>query len=423
MKIQKDLDELINSGIISEETADKISDFYEIKSSTSGNRLFLVFGILGSLLVSLGIILIIAHNWDELSKSSKTAIAFAPLIIGQLAVAFSIFKSKESKTWKEGSSTFLYVSIGATISLISQIYNISGNMSTFILTWSLLGFPLIYLMRSSMASLLFIIGITWFSAESEYWNYPSARSYYYWGLILLALPHYYYINKIGPKSNFVKFHNWLLVISLVISLGTIGQKNEELMFISYFSLFTIFSLFSKKKFFLDQDHRFSVFQLIGNIGSMVILLSLSFDWFWERLTKEEYTFQKLLDAPETYSVLITASIVLFLILSNKSKKQALQSMLYIIFLITFIVGFLTPYVVVAINLLILAAGIYTIREGTKQDHLGILNYGLLIITALVICRFFDTDLSFVIRGILFVVVGIGFFFTNYWMLKKRKGNE
>jgi hypothetical protein len=42
---------------------------------------------------------------------------------------------------------------------------------------------------------------------------------------------------------------------------------------------------------------------------------------------------------------------------------------------------------------------------------------------LAVCRFFDTDLSFIIRGLLFVTVGIGFFATNYWMIKKRKANE
>jgi hypothetical protein len=65
----------------------------------------------------------------------------------------------------------------------------------------------------------------------------------------------------------------------------------------------------------------------------------------------------------------------------------------------------------------------TILDGAKKDHLGVLNYGLLIIMVLAVCRFFDTDLSFIIRGLLFVSVGIGFFATNYWMLKKRKANE
>ena len=39
------------------------------------------------------------------------------------------------------------------------------------------------------------------------------------------------------------------------------------------------------------------------------------------------------------------------------------------------------------------------------------------------CRFFDTNMSFVIRGLLFVAVGVGFFITNYVMLKKQKARE
>jgi hypothetical protein len=71
---------------------------------------------------------------------------------------------------------------------------------------------------------------------------------------------------------------------------------------------------------------------------------------------------------------------------------------------------------------LLALGVLYIRKGIRQDHLGILNYGLLIITALIICRFFDTKWSFILRGILFVMVGIGFFIANYQMLQKRKDN-
>jgi len=33
---------------------------------------------------------------------------------------------------------------------------------------------------------------------------------------------------------------------------------------------------------------------------------------------------------------------------------------------------------------------------------------------------FDTNLSFVTRGLLFVAAGLGFFVLNYRMLKKRK---
>jgi hypothetical protein len=76
-----------------------------------------------------------------------------------------------------------------------------------------------------------------------------------------------------------------------------------------------------------------------------------------------------------------------------------------------------------INLLVLGIGLLTIRRGARAAHLGILNSGLLLIAALITCRFFDTDLSFVFRGVLFVLVGLGFFLMNYWMLQKRKTHD
>jgi hypothetical protein len=59
----------------------------------------------------------------------------------------------------------------------------------------------------------------------------------------------------------------------------------------------------------------------------------------------------------------------------------------------------------------------------KTDHLGKLNYGLVIITFLVIFRVFDTNLSFALRGLLFLIVGVGFYITNFQLLKKRKAYE
>ena len=67
----KDIPELVKADIISQDTADKISAYYCRQAGQSTNRLFVVFGILGSIFVGLGIILIIAHNWDNLFERQK----------------------------------------------------------------------------------------------------------------------------------------------------------------------------------------------------------------------------------------------------------------------------------------------------------------------------------------------------------------
>jgi len=76
MRILKEIPELISAGIITQKTADKILGHYKNKSGSSTQRLLIVLGILGAILVGLGIILIIAHNWDGLLRSSKTFFAF-----------------------------------------------------------------------------------------------------------------------------------------------------------------------------------------------------------------------------------------------------------------------------------------------------------------------------------------------------------
>lgn len=427
MSVLKDLPELIKAEVITQETANRIQDYYKNKSSSSTNRLFIVFAILGAILVGLGIILIIAHNWDELSRSTKTLFAFLPLLIGQILCGFVLLKKQHSVAWRESGTVFLFFSIGACISLISQIYNIPGNLSSFLLTWMLLCLPLIYVMKSSISSLLYLIGITYYVAETNYWSYPSNESYLYWLLLLMALPHYYLLYKKKPESNFMVFHNWIIPLSLVISLGTVAKNTNELMFIAYFNLFGLLYLIGNLEFFTQQKSRNNGYRLLGSLGTIVLLLILSFDWFWEDLRRADFQFDEIISAPEFLAsaiTLILAGVLFYLQHKNKALRDVKPiAPIFILFIATFILGLTSPYSVVLINIYVLAIGILTIRDGAKQDHLGILNYGLLIITVLVICRFFDTDLSFVIRGILFVSVGAGFFAANYWMLKKRKVNE
>ena len=74
---------------------------------------------------------------------------------------------------------------------------------------------------------------------------------------------------------------------------------------------------------------------------------------------------------------------------------------------------LSGYSVFLFNLFIFVAGIYTIRTGIKERHIGSTNGGMLLITALIVLRFFDMDLSFYIRGLAFIFIGIGFLVSNY----------
>ena len=98
--------------------------------------------------------------------------------------------------------------------------------------------------------------------------------------------------------------------------------------------------------------------------------------------------------------------------------------MFIIMTILFFIGLkndISPAIIT--NVLLMILGINAIKIGVDNKHFGVLNYGLAILTALIFCRFFDTNMSFVIRGLLFVAVGIGFFTSNYIMLKRQKSKD
>ncbi len=423
--ILKALPELQKAGIISDDVASNIQTYYQKESDKSQNRLFIVFGILGAILVGLGIILIIAHNWDDLSKRTKTALAFLPLIIGQIICGYALMKQSRKPVWKESTSAFLFFTVGASISLISQIYNIPGNLSSFLLTWMLLCLPVVYVMKSSITSLLVLAGITFYACETNYWNYSSAHSYEYWLVLALLLPHYISLLRNKSNGNFLIFHNWLLPLSVIICLGTLSQKAEELMFISYISLFGLLYIIGNTPQFKTQSMRNNAYTLLGSAGTIILLLTLSFDWFWNDLATFEV---EILQAPEFYTLTVITILALALLIRQRSiqswKRISFMEIAFILFIPIFIIGISSPLLaMIAVNLLAFALGLMTIRKGSIQNHLGILNYGLLIITALVMCRFFDTNISFIIRGLLFIMVGAGFFTANYLMLKKRRKNE
>lgn len=428
MSILNEIPELLEAGVISQETATKIQNYYrKTDDGTNYSRLFIVFGVLGAILVGLGIILIISHNWDQLSRTIKTFIAFLPLVIGQIIGLFVLLKKEKSTAWREAVSAFIFFSVGASIAMISQIYNIPGDLGVFMLTWMLLCLPLIYVMRSSIASLLYIVGITYYACQTGYFSHPPKESFIYWLLLIAVLPHYYLLYKKSATSNFMRFHNWIVPLSITIVLGIVSDKNEILLPIAYCSLFGLFYLIGSLPF-LDKHKLWNNgYKAIGSLGSIVLLLILSFNDFWKELRSENLAFFEVVTSPEflTSSILVLiASYLLYKIWKGKDFSEINPiGGLFLLFILIFIIGTVSTVAVVLINILLFIIGVLHIREGAKRNHLGILNYGLLIITALVISRFFDTNLSFVLRGILFIGVGISFFATNYWMLKKRTRDE
>jgi uncharacterized membrane protein len=423
MNIQKDINSLLDAGVISQDIAAKIQDYYQSKKQKSSGMLFTIFAVLGALLIGLGIILILAHNWDSLSVSTRTIFAFVPLLTGQFLCVYTILKKRDSSRWKESTSSFLIMAIGASIALVSQIYHITGGMGSFLLTWLLLSLPLIYLMRSSLASILYFFLLTYYVSESILWF--SYEALVYLILVLLALPHYYFLLKSETERLFATVHSWIIPISIVIALPFFSGHADELMPIIYLSLFALFLSISRLKFFNEQGVS-KAFTVLGSLGTIICLISLSFFDLWDYILPR-YIEENIFALPQFYIAMsITAFALIALLLQireNKMKQLRLEHIAFLIILPLFFFIKSANIGLVLINIIVLPIGVFTIVRGSKTNSLAILNYGLITISALILCRFFDTDLDFVLRGLIFIILGISFFICNVWMLKRRRNEK
>src|SRR5205814_2457044 len=156
-----ELPELVTSGVLTQETADALRQHYSSQPSGEPRRIgFILSAILGSLLVGAGIILLVAHNWDFLSRPIRCAIAFTPLILTQALAIFVLLRRNESASWRECGAMLNVAAIGTAIALVGQTYQIQADFPRFILVWMLLALPIVSLFRTSVGLAIYFVGAT-----------------------------------------------------------------------------------------------------------------------------------------------------------------------------------------------------------------------------------------------------------------------
>ena len=425
MSLKKDIIELQEAKVITPEIASKIRAFYDAKSGDKDSKLFLIFGTIGAFLVGLGLILIMAHNWDRMDRWLKILIAFTPLILGQLTCAYAYLKKSNSLAWKEGSAVFLFLSVGGCISLISQIYHLPGDISSFTFVWMFLALPIIYLMPSSVVSILYIFGAASFVTQLGPWSQDYADRYQLYILLAAILPYYFYLAKFNVQSFATTIHHWAIPILLCVGLFTSGLSKSGFLAVVFASLFGVFYMIGHLDFFYKNKLRNNSYLVLGSLSSVVLLFLSSYSEFWKYVVNENYILSKEItfNTPILLGIgIVLTAFVLLLYMLKKFNYKNYKPLFFgfLLFTILYLFNWDTLYQGFIINALLFIIGVVTIYEGVQRNHLGILNYGLLITTLWIMVRFLNFDVTFIVRGLILVGLGISFFLANYYLLKKRK---
>ncbi len=136
-QLKQEAEQWQRENLISAELFEQLSERYEFASLPRSGQVFsTILYYLGGILIGLGVITFVAANWQYLDRWTKVILLMTWLVTVN-SLGFYLWQYN-LKFQKLGQGLLLLgnLSLGATIALIAQIFNLSGPTYGLFLTWS-----------------------------------------------------------------------------------------------------------------------------------------------------------------------------------------------------------------------------------------------------------------------------------------------
>jgi uncharacterized membrane protein len=426
--LYQELPGLVSNGVLPQEAANKLREHYgEIKTVDKKWFIILMCSVVGALLIGLGIILVFGHNWEELSRPVRALLSILPLVAAQALAIWVLLKRPTSDALKESTATFLSIMVGASIALISQTYNVPGDTADFILSWMLLILPVVYLMEATIPAVIYVAGIT--SWVGHFWASPL-QAVLFWPLLALIIPHF--IWSLRREKYSIRAAILALVIAIGVCSGaasSLGKTWPGSWIIIHSSVITLLYLLGTWEFSGISTNWQRPFRVLGGIGVFIMIFILTFSFPWESATGKYYNPVRETSswsaAPDYLITFLLVGSAIFMFIQYVKRKELMGSLFGALPVLAFM-GYSLSTASLALpvtmfNIFLLAVSIIRIRSGIQTGNLGVINTGMFMLAVLILARFFDSNVGFVVKGLIFIFIGIGFLATNVAILRRKGG--
>lgn len=145
-KLTKSLAHWVSKGLIDQQQANAIQEYEATHTDSS----WILYGllVLGAIIIGIGVISLIAANWQRIPASVKLFMDFSTLSIIAFFITRAFNLSKELQ-FEILLLIFMLLCL-ASIGLISQIYNTGGELYEALLLWSAITFPVTVFARGKL---------------------------------------------------------------------------------------------------------------------------------------------------------------------------------------------------------------------------------------------------------------------------------
>ncbi len=408
---------LQRDGVLDAATAERLRVRYDGEGAAAGGWARTLFPLLGAVLMALGVILLVAHNWDQLSRPLRVLLAFTPLLLGQLACVWTFLRARHSAAWRESSAAFTALSFAAALSLVGQIYHFPGDLDRFLLTCGLIALPLVYALNAALTAALCALAFAgWSFAVAG--RDPSLFAVLGWFALLLPMIWQRMRRDPGGLATV-----WLLlaVVPTFFAAVLATMPNVPRLGLWWFAeLGAILMMLAA----LSAPSGRSLWRrpLAAYGGAAVVVAALigSFPdiwrgWFW---------YLRPDQLPVAWAFL-TLGMALLAVLCWRAWRAGdrLAPLFALPALLMAIVAStdsrpLALVLAIALSAWVLLAGIAMIRTGLQRQDGGLATRGLALIALLVMLRFVDNEWSFTARGVAFVLTGGAFIAAHLWLRRR-----
>jgi len=397
----------VEEGIIDDLQANSIRQCYPQQDSKSWGMILL--SSFGAIMIGLGVILLFAYNWDEMSRFSKMAVILTVLVLTHL------FAYQMRIKGKQGLSESLFVLatmlFGAGIWLVAQVYHLDEHYPNAILLWGggalALAWALPSLPQAIMAIALLLI-----------WHLLEVFDFEF------ALHHAWVILLFGIVPLIWRLRSPLLArlssTSLLITLGLVSATVDEHLFASTLLLIATGMIFlahwgekQSGSFQKSITREFAKPAYVVFVGTLFLLSfnEISEDVMQVRF-KETAVYFYFYGA-----LLFSQGMLIWLVFNRIINPMIIGAELMVILVIypsltgEYLSLFLYKEALI-FNLILLVQSIWMIIEGSKKADGRKMLWGSLILSALALARYSDMFDSLISRAIVFLVVGAGLFIAG-----------
>jgi uncharacterized membrane protein len=421
-----ELSTLEDEGILSAAEHSRLASYYSAQVKARTHWATIAFAILGALLIGGGIILLFAHNWENLSRNTRAVLSFCPLAA---SIPLSILAIRRGGTSLcESAGIFQSLAIGACIALIGQTYHLPSNTPGFLLAWALLIMPLIFLLPSTGAYLFYLALICSWSgvAQQEY-----GQALGFWLLVIPAVIQVVKCNQHRAQDGLLSL--WGLMLMLPIALGIVLERTVPGLWVVAYASFLSLSGLLGLRLAANKSGWRNPLLTIGLTGITVLTYLFTWQNIWHDIG---WSCTRYYDGFKEWGIWVDSAITTGLGIAwaltafNALRSASLPTIILCSFPLFAIAGFLcTAYcdcaliIALLFNVYMLALGLAYLVQGCRDSRLRQVNYGMAILSLLLITRFFDSDFGFLARGLAFIIMGICFLSTNLVMARKKHQPE